>query len=311
MNKVLNKEKGITLIALVITIIVLLILAGVSISMLSGDNGILRQAAKSREDTEEAQQNEINTLSDIESLIDRYANGEKTIVSEVKPENYGDTVIGYTVNEGEYQVSDWKVFYNDGSNVWLMSSDYIMLDNETASSVNANYKDGYSLYWGGNYTNNLKDTTKWTAYVDENLAVKAMGAPTIEMFADSYNAKYPNGTNGKIDYRLTTIDGNEGYQVKWSNNANYDNDYINELETSDDLYAIASDKEPLYYILASEYVSNPTIYNLGVGNTGSLGLIYCQDDGWYYLGVRPIVCLRTDVKYIHNADANTWTIESK
>lgn len=37
-----NKELGITLIALVITIIVLLILAGISISMLTGDNGILR-----------------------------------------------------------------------------------------------------------------------------------------------------------------------------------------------------------------------------------------------------------------------------
>lgn len=40
----LNKERGITLIALVITIIVLLILAGVSIAMLSGENGILTQA---------------------------------------------------------------------------------------------------------------------------------------------------------------------------------------------------------------------------------------------------------------------------
>ena len=39
-----TKEKGITLIAIVITIIVLLILAGVSINMIIGDNGILNQA---------------------------------------------------------------------------------------------------------------------------------------------------------------------------------------------------------------------------------------------------------------------------
>ena len=38
------KQNGITLIALVITIIVLLILAGVSIAMLTGENGILTQA---------------------------------------------------------------------------------------------------------------------------------------------------------------------------------------------------------------------------------------------------------------------------
>ena len=43
-NKKILKEKGITLIALVITIIVLLILAGVSIAMLTGENGILTQA---------------------------------------------------------------------------------------------------------------------------------------------------------------------------------------------------------------------------------------------------------------------------
>lgn len=40
----MRNQKGITLIALVITIIVLLILAGVSIAMLTGDNGILTQA---------------------------------------------------------------------------------------------------------------------------------------------------------------------------------------------------------------------------------------------------------------------------
>ena len=42
-----KKEKGITLIALVVTIVVLLILAGISISMLTGENGVITQANKS------------------------------------------------------------------------------------------------------------------------------------------------------------------------------------------------------------------------------------------------------------------------
>ena len=41
-----KKQKGITLIALVVTIVVLLILASVSISMLLGDNGIIKNARK-------------------------------------------------------------------------------------------------------------------------------------------------------------------------------------------------------------------------------------------------------------------------
>lgn len=44
----MKNNKGITLIALVITIIVLLILAGVSIAMLTGDNGILTQAGRAK-----------------------------------------------------------------------------------------------------------------------------------------------------------------------------------------------------------------------------------------------------------------------
>ena len=47
----MKNNKGITLIALVITIIVLLILAGVSIAMLTGENGILSNATKAQEDT--------------------------------------------------------------------------------------------------------------------------------------------------------------------------------------------------------------------------------------------------------------------
>ena len=47
-----NRERGITLIALVITIIVLLILAGVSIAMLTGENGILTQAQKAKTTTD-------------------------------------------------------------------------------------------------------------------------------------------------------------------------------------------------------------------------------------------------------------------
>ncbi len=50
-----NENKGITLIALVVTIIVLLILAGISVSMLTGQNGILNRASEAKEKTAAAQ----------------------------------------------------------------------------------------------------------------------------------------------------------------------------------------------------------------------------------------------------------------
>ena len=52
-NRTYKKEKGITLIALVITIIVLLILAGITITMLAGQDSILKQAAKAKKETGE------------------------------------------------------------------------------------------------------------------------------------------------------------------------------------------------------------------------------------------------------------------
>ena len=48
-------EKGITLVALVVTIVVLLILAGVSISTVIGDNGIITKAKEAETKTKECQ----------------------------------------------------------------------------------------------------------------------------------------------------------------------------------------------------------------------------------------------------------------
>ena len=72
----MKKQKGITLIALVVTIIILLILAGVSISMLTGDNGIITQAQKAKEKTEEAK---IREEQQLEILLNK-------IISEVPSE---------------------------------------------------------------------------------------------------------------------------------------------------------------------------------------------------------------------------------
>ena len=63
MKKINMKEKGITLIALVITIIVLLILAGVTIATLTGDNGILTKATEAKDKTEEGEEEEKVKLS--------------------------------------------------------------------------------------------------------------------------------------------------------------------------------------------------------------------------------------------------------
>ena len=68
----IKKNKGITLIALVITIIILLILAAVTIAALSGDNGILKRAGEAKDKTDISKRDENNKLSNYESIIDDY-----------------------------------------------------------------------------------------------------------------------------------------------------------------------------------------------------------------------------------------------
>ena len=75
MQKQKNKEKGITLIALVVSIIVLIILAGVSITMLVGENGIITQAQRAKEETEQAERKEESDLDYMDEYIDRIING--------------------------------------------------------------------------------------------------------------------------------------------------------------------------------------------------------------------------------------------
>ena len=64
--KYMTKNKqGITLVALVVTIIVLLILAGVTITVLMGDNGIIKKAQQAAEGTNAAVENELQGMSDL------------------------------------------------------------------------------------------------------------------------------------------------------------------------------------------------------------------------------------------------------
>ena len=73
MQKIFNgNNKGITLIALVVTIVVLLILAGISIWAITGENGIIKRAQEAKEETESAQ---VKELVEIEALGSYDSNG--------------------------------------------------------------------------------------------------------------------------------------------------------------------------------------------------------------------------------------------
>ena len=63
-------EKGITLIALVVTIVVLLILAGVSINAIFGQDGIIQKAKDAQNKMDQATQNDLDSINGLNEWID-------------------------------------------------------------------------------------------------------------------------------------------------------------------------------------------------------------------------------------------------
>ena len=70
-----KNQRGITLVALVVTIVVLLILAGVSINSVLGDNGIIAKAKEAQRKSAEASQNDLISMNELAQQLEEQING--------------------------------------------------------------------------------------------------------------------------------------------------------------------------------------------------------------------------------------------
>lgn len=101
----MKNQKGITLIALVITIIVLLILAGVTIAMLTGENGILNKATTAVNNTTDAELKEAVRLAVATNITNNdgsFVVTDKTALKkEIETANANVTAEVTNIEEGE------------------------------------------------------------------------------------------------------------------------------------------------------------------------------------------------------------------
>ena len=213
----MNKNRGITLIALIITIIVLLILAGVTIAMIMGDNGILNQAVSAKEETEknsliEQIQLEIveeQSTSDLEitkeqmkTILDKYF----VDVPNKLPDN---------INALEFTAKDEYGGYKiNGSEIY--SGTLIIEPNTTLGELISveNYGDyinyNVNLAIDGDQDGDNSDIDDWRIfYKDENGNVFIIASDYIPMSNEVLN----NALNqiGMLDPELT---GNT-YGIRW------------------------------------------------------------------------------------------------
>ena len=124
-KKTSTREKGITLIALIVTIIVLLILAGVTINLAVNNQGIFNKAKTATRAYKNASEEEEASLALLENEIDKYIpkNDDSKVSEEITYTENGETKtlttatpvgtkIGTTANIDE-QTLDWYLFDTD------------------------------------------------------------------------------------------------------------------------------------------------------------------------------------------------------
>ena len=118
-----KKEEGITLIALITTIIVLLILAGISIGAITGSNGIIGQAQSAKEETEISQEKEIIDISTVEAI-------GKNNRGNLEEEEFQNALNSHTNGNVEVSTSgeEFEVFFEETNRYYTVDKNGNILD---------------------------------------------------------------------------------------------------------------------------------------------------------------------------------------
>ena len=153
----MKRNEGITMIALIVTIVVLLILAGITIGAITGNNGLIGQTQEAKEQTEIGEEKELRRLTALEAATNleehefEDSNGEKVIipaecaVSQVEGENtLEDGLVIIDKNENEWvwiEVSKSKMPENLN---FESNEDYTILETALQNYANDYRIDGYT-----------------------------------------------------------------------------------------------------------------------------------------------------------------------
>ena len=199
----MKNQKGVTLVALVVTIIVLIILAGISINLILGDNGIITISKKAKENTELAKIEEETELNELYTQLEN--NGESSGET-----NY-DAIAKLTEFKKEIAkaITEMGVKTSEDADATTMSSNIKSIKN-SKTPVNE-IKTFTQLSWdskGGD--NKYYPKTLYTATKNGYVIISGNFKATIDYFNDN---KWPAlsgvytmvGTN-----KLETISPNGG-----------------------------------------------------------------------------------------------------
>ena len=265
-------------------------------------------------------QKQSNTVENVK-ILKTYSNVTAQMVANEPAKYYGLKVTDYTSQNGQ---NDWRIFYSDGTHIFLITGDYInTAETNRINSATGMTTTGYRAYWSSvpsfqtvdsevltrfkateyelqSGINNSKcvstllNANNWSSYKDSgNKAEKAIGSPTVEMWMDSWNTRYPNSSD-QIYRKASTSTSYPGYYVGTGENPSSYNMSLSAKEGY---------KNKLYYPHTSGYNSCNGYWLASPSAYSSNYVLYVYYDGYVNgsnysssnLGVRPVVSLNSGI----------------
>ncbi len=262
---------------------------------------------------------------------DNTSKGSAKEVADNASEYYGATVTNYTANG----VSDWKIFHSDGTNIYLISSDYIPVDKIPATKggsamVNtvsdcpkaapltpAVNDSSYSS--GSESISSSNPARKWLkSYLDNYTSTNNnMKAVAYLLDTDVWNvyktdkAEYAIGgptvemlmesysKKMGVDYQAKAV-SETGYQISKDGGENWANYYSGMLSTSETLYVLSRSSGALAMWLASPSANDSSL----VVHVTYDGYVVCSSYYADVFGFRPVVSLKSEISIIKNDDGS-------
>ncbi len=275
-----TNEKGITLIALVLTIIVLLILVGVSISMLTGDNGILGQATNAKEQTEISSEKEAIQLTMINKEVSnnsKYDIGRKLYKKTLENSNIWDVIV---INETQEKYDDgWRYIsketevenYGKTKYNWLVNEytgEFVQL--EEGKYTELSYKDELAVTDGlvFNVDSNNMDNSDLTTW-GEGVTLHGFDDNTEEITNKGLNF---DGKNDYVEFK-STADYSKGFTLSFYGIANNNYSFFSKQRGNDTAYScrFAIGKN-VFLFNTSKNRANSKWSSDDAGNNGNLNI---------------------------------------
>ena len=199
LSKKIKTNNGITLVALVITIIILLILATISIQSLT-NTGLFKKANEAKEKTQNAAENQAKTLNEYEDELNKYISGTSKVETDWTGKvNKPKLMTGMTAIKFNEPTGDEKA--KEGSTVKITDTDTTWYDYDAKKWANAQTQDGSMWVWIPRFAYKVNSSTKTFDIV------------FLEGTTDYY---YENGERKEAERQKTeneTIDTTTGYTV--------------------------------------------------------------------------------------------------